>query len=39
MTVRTQVKSILHKLEVANQLGAVALAHQVGWEPPYPEAA
>jgi DNA-binding NarL/FixJ family response regulator len=39
MTVRTQVKSILHKLEVGNQLAAVALVHEVGWEPPFPEAA
>jgi two-component system, NarL family, nitrate/nitrite response regulator NarL len=39
MTVRTQVKSILRKLEVGNQLAAVALAREVGWEPPFPEAA
>jgi two-component system, NarL family, nitrate/nitrite response regulator NarL len=39
MTVRTQVKSILNKLGVGNQLAAVALAHEVGWEPPFPEAA
>ena len=31
-TVRTQVKSILRKLEVGSQLGAVALAHRVHWE-------
>lgn len=30
-TVRTQVKSILNKLEVSSQLAAVGLAHQVGW--------
>ncbi len=30
-TVRTQVKSILAKLEVSSQLAAVGLAHQVGW--------
>ena len=30
-TVRTQVKSILAKLEVSSQLGAVVLAHRVGW--------
>ena len=30
-TVRTQVKSILAKLEVTSQLAAVGLAHQVGW--------
>lgn len=33
-TVRTQVKSILAKLEVTSQLAAVGLAHQVGWRPP-----
>ena len=32
-TVRTQVKSILSKLEVSSQLAAVGLAHQVGWKP------
>ena len=31
-TVRTQVKSILNKLEVSSQLAAVGLAHQVGWQ-------
>jgi two-component system, NarL family, nitrate/nitrite response regulator NarL len=30
-TVRTQVKSILSKLEVSSQLAAVGLAHEVGW--------
>ncbi|MCY7396999.1 MAG: response regulator transcription factor [Nocardioides sp.] len=30
-TVRTQVKSILAKLEVSSQLAAVGLAHHVGW--------
>jgi two-component system nitrate/nitrite response regulator NarL len=30
-TVRTQVKSILAKLEVSSQLAAVVLAHRVGW--------
>jgi DNA-binding NarL/FixJ family response regulator len=30
-TVRTQVKSILAKLEVSSQLAAVGLAHRVGW--------
>ncbi len=30
-TVRTQVKSILGKLEVSSQLAAVGLAHQVDW--------
>lgn len=33
-TVRTQVKSILAKLDVSSQLAAVGLAHQVGWHPP-----
>ena len=33
-TVRTQVKSILAKLEVSSQLAAVGLAHHVGWSPP-----
>jgi two-component system, NarL family, nitrate/nitrite response regulator NarL len=32
-TVRTQVKSILAKLEVSSQLAAVGLAHHVGWRP------
>jgi DNA-binding NarL/FixJ family response regulator len=35
-TVRTQVKSILAKLEVSSQLAAVGLAHAVGWRPPGP---
>ncbi|MFC7360822.1 LuxR C-terminal-related transcriptional regulator [Nocardioides astragali] len=30
-TVRTQVKSILSKLEVSSQLAAVGMAHQAGW--------
>jgi two-component system, NarL family, nitrate/nitrite response regulator NarL len=33
-TVRTQVKSILSKLEVTSQLAAVGLAHSIGWRPP-----
>ncbi len=33
-TVRTQVKSILAKLQVSSQLTAVGLAHQVGWKAP-----
>jgi hypothetical protein len=33
-TVRTQVKSILAKLEVTSQLAAVGLAHQVDWKAP-----
>ena len=33
-TVRTQVKSILAKLEVSSQLAAVGLAHEVGWQAP-----
>jgi two-component system nitrate/nitrite response regulator NarL len=30
-TVRTQVKSILNKLEVSSQLAAVGMANQIGW--------
>ena len=33
-TVRTQVKSILAKLEVSSQLAAVGLAHEIGWDSP-----
>jgi DNA-binding NarL/FixJ family response regulator len=33
-TVRTQVKSILAKLEVSSQIAAVGVAHQAGWRPP-----
>lgn len=33
-TVRTQVKSILGKLEVSSQLAAVGLAHHIGWQHP-----
>ena len=33
-TVRTQVKSILSKLEVTSQLAAVGLAHHAGWSGP-----
>lgn len=33
-TVRTQVKSILAKLEVSSQIAAVGLAHHLGWHPP-----
>ena len=33
-TVRTQVKSILSKLEVTSQIGAVGLAHHAGWSAP-----
>ena len=33
-TVRTQVKSILAKLQVSSQLAAVGLAHELGWRPP-----
>lgn len=32
-TVRTQVKSILAKLQVGSQLAAVGLAHRAGWRP------
>jgi DNA-binding NarL/FixJ family response regulator len=37
-TVRTQVKSILAKLQVNSQLTAVGLAHQIRWQPPADEA-
>ncbi|KRB80011.1 LuxR family transcriptional regulator [Nocardioides sp. Root190] len=33
-TVRTQVKSILAKLETSSQIAAVGAAYQVGWRPP-----
>jgi two-component system nitrate/nitrite response regulator NarL len=33
-TVRTQVKSILAKLEVSSQLAAVGMANQIGWRAP-----
>jgi len=33
-TVRTQVKSILAKLEVTSQLAAVGAAHETDWHPP-----
>ena len=33
-TVRTQVKSILAKLEVSSQIAAVGLANQARWQPP-----
>jgi two-component system nitrate/nitrite response regulator NarL len=33
-TVRTQVKSILAKLDVTSQIAAVGLAHHVGWRAP-----
>lgn len=33
-TVRTQVKSVLTKLEVSSQIAAVGVAHQAGWTPP-----
>lgn len=36
-TVRTQVKSILAKLEVSSQIGAVGLAHNAGWIAPAPK--
>lgn len=35
-TVRTQVKSILAKLEVSSQLAAVGIAHQISWRAPHP---
>jgi len=34
-TVRTQVKSILAKIEVSSQLAAVGLAYQIGWRAPF----
>jgi two-component system nitrate/nitrite response regulator NarL len=34
-TVRTQVKSILAKLEVSSQLASVGLAYQIGWRAPF----
>lgn len=33
-TVRTQVKSVLAKLEVSSQLAAVGMAYHLGWQPP-----
>jgi DNA-binding NarL/FixJ family response regulator len=33
-TVRTQVKSILAKLEVSSQIAAVGIANQARWQPP-----
>lgn len=33
-TVRTQVKSVLTKLEVSSQIAAVGVAHQAAWTPP-----
>lgn len=33
-TVRTQVKSILAKLEINSQIAAVGAAYKVGWRPP-----
>ncbi len=33
-TVRTQVKSILAKLEVSSQLAAVGMANEMGWQAP-----
>jgi DNA-binding NarL/FixJ family response regulator len=33
-TVRTQVKSVLAKLQVSSQLTAVGLANRIGWRPP-----
>jgi DNA-binding NarL/FixJ family response regulator len=33
-TVRTQVKSVLAKLQVSSQIAAVGLANEVGWVPP-----
>lgn len=36
-TVRSQVKSVLGKLEATSQIVAVAAAHRVGWQPPRAE--
>jgi two-component system nitrate/nitrite response regulator NarL len=36
-TVRTQVKSILIKLEVSTQLAATAVARRAGWQPTQPQ--
>lgn len=36
-TVRTQVKSVLAKLQVGSQLTAVGLAHRARWRPPVTE--
>jgi two-component system nitrate/nitrite response regulator NarL len=36
-TIRTQVKSILSKLQVSSQLTAVGLAHRIDWTPPITE--
>lgn len=33
-TVRTQVKSILAKLELSSQIAAVGAAYRIGWRPP-----
>jgi DNA-binding NarL/FixJ family response regulator len=33
-TVRTQVKSVLAKLQVSSQIAAVGLANEAGWTPP-----
>ncbi|MCW2772560.1 MAG: LuxR family transcriptional regulator [Nocardioides sp.] len=33
-TVRTQVKSILAKLEVTSQIAAIGIVHHTGWRPP-----
>lgn len=35
-TVRSQIRSILQKLDVNSQLAAVALAREAGWTPPPP---
>lgn len=39
LTVRSQLKSILRKLDVPSQLAAVALVCEARWEPPLPDAA
>jgi DNA-binding NarL/FixJ family response regulator len=39
LTVRSQLKSILHKLDVPCQIAAVALVKRAAWEPPLDEVA
>ncbi|HEX6150726.1 response regulator transcription factor [Nocardioides sp.] len=36
-TVRTQVRTILHKLGVSTQIAAVGMAHRVSWNAPEPD--
>ena len=39
LTVRSQLKSILRKLDVSSQLAAVALVRRAAWEAPLDDAA